>query len=599
MINKELNQTGQAFILAVIVLTIILVNTLIVMNGSVAFFNSSKHTLESIQATNLAEAGIDKAVATINANAGNYTGDPETFIGSGSFLVRVVSQTGTNKTIESTGYVPNSTNPKAKKTIRIQIAVGFGASFNYALQTGIGGLTLTQNAQVNGTVYSNGNINMENNSRINGDAYVAGGVQPNPDQQIECQEPNCQDFIFGKTVNGNDQLDIAQSFSPSERLVISKVALKLKRFGNPPDLVVRILPDNNGKPAKTNALASGILYSSLVTTSPNFIEVALTTNPILEQGVLYWIMVDTQSNITNYWAWERDTLGGYPQGFALWSPNWNPNGNQQPSWSSTNLSGDLGFKTYMGGVPTQIAGSNGAIIQGDAHANTIKDININGAAYYQIIQNSTASSYNPGSQDPPTQQMALSDANIQEWKQVAAQNGTYSGNINSCPATLASGKYIGSISLPQRCNIQIDSPIWITGNLTLSNNDLLFLNPSYGASSGAIIVDGKITLDNNNQIKGTDTPGSYVIVVSEYNSRDDPEQNDAIHLVNNGNLGVFYTNLGSIRIGQNNNLTSVSAWKLILENNVVVTYDQGLAGTFFASGPTGAFTVIKGTYQIR
>lgn len=598
-INKHYTQDGQAFILAVIVLTVILLNTLLTMNGSVAFFQNSRYSLESQQALNLAEAGIDKAVATINANAGDYTGETETNLGSGTYKVTVISQASGNKTIESTGYIPNSTSPKTKKTVRIQIAIGTGASFSYALQTGFGGLKMKQNARVEGSVYSNGDIIMEENSSITGDVYVAGGVAPNPDQQNECQEPDCQEYIFGKIVNGNKQYDIAQSFKPSSTTSISKLSLNLKKVNNPSDIIVRILPDNNGKPAKANALASGTLYSSLVTTNFSFTDIALTTNPVLTQDTTYWIVVDTSGNETNYWVWRRASLGGYSNGFAMWSDDWNPNGNKNPTWSSVNLSGDLDFKTYMGGVATKITGANGVSIGGDVHANTINNTQIAKAAYYQIINQVNALSYYPGSADPPIQLLPLSDSKINEWTTIAAQNGVFNTDITTCPSSLQSGKYTGSITLPGGCHVIVDSPVWITGNLSLSNNDTLELNPEYGASSGVIVVKNFINMDNNNLVKGTASPGSFLVLLSEFSSKDDPLARDAITLTNNANSAVLYTNSGSIKVSNNNNLTSVTAWKLILENNVLVQYQQGLAGLFFASGPQGAFSVIKGTYQIK
>ena len=70
---------------------------------------------------------------------------------------------------------------------------------------------------------------MANNTRITGDAYVAGGTTVGTDQESDCSGLNCTDFIFGKSVGGNNQLDPAQSFIAGSSNYLNKVSLKLKK----------------------------------------------------------------------------------------------------------------------------------------------------------------------------------------------------------------------------------------------------------------------------------------------------------------------------------------------------------------------------------
>lgn len=586
------NQAGQVLILALFVVGLVLVNTLLIIGGSQIFFQNTSYTIQADQALHLAEAGIDKAVAALNATGGAYLGEAETVLGDGSYSVTITSPNPGTKIIESIGYIPSKVNPKAKRSIKITASKGVGVDFNYAVQVGEGGLEMSNDSIVNGSIYSNGNISLNNNAKINGDAYVAGGTAPVADQQSDCVSFNCTDYIFGKNVNGEDRLDVAQSFKPAVTNVINKVALKLKKIGSPPDTIVRLMKDSSGQPDKNNVLTSAVLTANLVTDQYGFVEIAFTSSPTLSADTPYWIVLDTSSNGSNYWSWSADSIQAYTRGEAKWSSNWQA---KNPTW--TLISADLGFKTFMGGAITSIVGTNGVLIGGDAHANTLQNLTISKGAYYQTAQNITAATYHPNSPDPITKTMPVSEANIAAWKQAAQDAGIYTGDISSCRATLGPGKYIGNVTFSNNCTVVIRDPIWITDNLVLNNGVTLKLDTSYGSSSGVIVVDGTIGLSNNSKLYGSGVGGSFLMALSTYDSR--ASGTHAIDVANSGNEGILYAPVGIIDIANNNRLNEVTAWKIELENNVVVSYDQGLASAFFSSGPTGAYSLIKGTYQLK
>lgn len=596
------NQSGQIFILALIVLALVMVSTVLIISGALNFFQNSKYTVESSQALNLAEAGIDQAVATLNATAGSYNPDPnqEIALGNGTYTLSITSISSLNKKIEAIGYVPNKSNPRAKKLLKLQTSKGIGASFNYGVQVGDGGMDMSNNVAVIGSVYSNGSINLGNNAYITGDAYVAGGVQPTADQQADCSGSNCADLIFGKT--SGSETDIAQSFTPSTTATLTKVAVKLAKVGTPSDLTLRLLANDStrNQPNKSQVLASGTLTASLVTSNYGFVEIVFANPYTLTNGTTYWIMLDASSNSSNYWKWQYDTTNGYTRGQAKWISNWQA---QTQIWNTIN--GDLGFKIYLGGVATAINGSNNAVIYGNARANTLSNLDIRQDAYYQLQQNITVNRTNctnnpkchPNSADPVPQPMPLSDNNIAEWQQLAQNTAVFTGDVNTCRSTLPAGKYIGSINIPNGCRVTVGSPIWVTGNFNLAGNDRVTLDAALGGSSGVIMVDNFITMGNGNLIVGNGQSGSYLILLSTFNSRDDPTLRVAIDISNSGNTGIVYSNLGSVQVTNLNYLVSITAWKLVLGNNAIVNYDQGLANAFFSSGPSGSFTVIKGTYQ--
>src|SRR5581483_8120984 len=89
IIGNSNRQTGQVFIFALIILSLVVVTTVVLLNSSVTFLQNTGLTVEQVEATNLAEAGLDKAVATLNAKAGSYTGEEGTAFGSGMFSVTI------------------------------------------------------------------------------------------------------------------------------------------------------------------------------------------------------------------------------------------------------------------------------------------------------------------------------------------------------------------------------------------------------------------------------------------------------------------------------------------------------------------------------
>lgn len=596
------------FILGTIVLTLVMVNTVLIISNALTFSQSSKYSVDSLKASNLAEAGLDKALASLN-KGGSYNDDGsiEHPYGDGTYTIAIGTNQDGSKNITAVGYIPNKASAKSKRTITVTLAKGAGFSFIYALQAGSGGLILNNNATVDGPVYSNYNVSMGNGAVINGDTYVAGGVQPTAEEQTEClptpPSSNCKEFFQGGIINGSRQLDAAQSFKtnipPPSDNVLSKISLKLKKVGNPgSDISVKLTTDKNGKPDKNGVLTTGVIYNSLVTSSYSWIDVEFASRPVLADQTTYWIVIDTSSyDPSNYWAWSANKDGtGYTRGKSYWSPDWSL---ANATWND--VGSDLDFKTFMGGVPTSITGGN--INNGDAHANTINNTKISsGTAYYQVQQGITVRGNDcssnqyciPVTSDPPSKVLPISDANIQDWKTQSAIP-SHSG-FSDCPspAVIGPGKYIGDVTI--KCNITINDPIWITGNLTLNNNAIAQLNSSYGASSGMIIVDGKISVSNGATIKGSGVSGSYITTLTTYVSS---SSNDyAIDLANNSSADILYAGDGTIHF---NNLggsaKEITAKTVVLDPNATVSYQTGLSSVVFSSGPSGSYNIIKGTYQ--
>ena len=597
MISRERWQAGQIFLMVIMVVGVVLISVLVLIAGAQLYYQNATTVVSSEKAITLAEAGVDKAITALNKTGGTYSGDSEMVLGEGSFSVTMTTKDSATKIIESTGYIPNKTSPKFRKTIRVQVSRGVGTAFVYGIQVGEGGLQLGNSNQVTGSIYSNGSITAGNSNVISGDVWVAGGPQPNADQQTDCTGANCTDFIFGKSISGESRLDVAQSFKPGTSGVLNKISLKIKKFGNPSDVTVRIVQDSGGQPNKNAVLTSGTLYSSLVTGSYDFIDVTFNTSPAVTVDTTYWLLIDTSSDNQNYWSWQEDLAQSYNRGLPKWSPNWST-GN--PIWNSFTPQGDLSFKSYLGAAPNSVrAGSNKMTVGGEAHANTLENLTISKDAYYQTIISSTVTgASHPGSADPPPKVFPISDANIADWKsQVDKPELTTTGDITTCQTSLGPRKIVGSINLGSGCNTTVKSPIWITGDLILNSNNIFTLHGDYTTTSGVIVVDGRVVINTNNHFNGTNQGNSLLMVLSNYDSR----TNDisAIQVNSNGNTGVYYAGKGIIEPGTGNTFKELTAWKIRLVNSSIIEYEQGLSSTLFTSGPSGSYSLVKGSYQVK
>ena len=150
-----------------------------------------------------------------------------------------------------------------------------------------------------------------------------------------------------------------QSFVPSATNTIAKVVVYIKKVGDPNNLTIKIVSDNNGVPSKT-VLASGNISASTITGSYNWIESGLDSNPTLNAGQKYWLILVANVNSNKYYYWGLDTNNGYANNIGMYSDNWSA-GN--PDWTAAG--GDFNFKIYMGATVT---GLSDITVNGNAKA---------------------------------------------------------------------------------------------------------------------------------------------------------------------------------------------------------------------------------------
>lgn len=569
-------RTGHILVFSLVVLGILFTLTSVSLQLVHREGSSVNRSYVAKQTLNLAEAGIEHAIRQLNSN-NNYTGEIDTPLGNGTFTVSVTGSSST-RTIEATGYVPNSTNPITTRTVKAEASLDSdNVEFFYGIQVDGGGISMTNSATVVGNVYSNGSIIGSNGATITGDATVAGGLADDPSVSSTIENA---DHPFA-TASGNR--DIAQSFTASTTASLTKVSVLLGKVGNPTsNLSVRIATDVSNRP-NTSSLATSIISYASVGLTPSWIDVTFNTPPSLSNGTKYWIVLDYGSNsATNYWNWRKDTADTYANNTGKYTSNCCSG---TPTW--TNVGGDLGFKVWLGGTITRIDGMTiGSSSNGVARANQIVNSTVHGSACpnaYCIIEN------------PPAQAMPISDGNITDWKNDAAAGGTYVGNYNisgTQQASLGPKKIQGDLMLSNSSILTVTGTLWVTGNIYVSNSSTIRLDPGYGANSGIVLTDGTITVSNSAIFQGAGT-GSYVLLLT---ARDAKSQTSIF--VSNASTGViYYAGKSWIQFSNSATAKEATAWGITLSNSSTVTYESGLANMNFTSGPGAGWQLKKGTWR--
>lgn len=182
---------GQAVLTAVIFLLFVSIATVFAFSTiALSEMRTARGEETSSRAYMLAEAGVEDVSYRIFT--GKQYASPESLTLDGATTVTTVTTVGPTREVVSRGNV--SSRVRAVKTVFI---ISTGVSFPYGAQVGDGGLTMEENSQVTGSVYSNGNITGASGATITGDAFIAIGAPAVVNQSWEVQN---SDTSVGITV---------------------------------------------------------------------------------------------------------------------------------------------------------------------------------------------------------------------------------------------------------------------------------------------------------------------------------------------------------------------------------------------------------------
>lgn len=575
---------GQAMITAV--LFFLSISLIIVIGISTPIFEQIKiaNTLLSSKTTYfLSEAGVEDV--TYRLKRGLSVSTTETLTLNGFSANTSITSDSQGKTIIAEGNRHNNI-----RRIQTKLTTGVGVAFNYGLQVGAGGVSMSGSSGVNGSVYSNGSILGSGSTYITGTAIAASGAVSSSDQSNVSPLPPPNSIIFG---NASATQDVAQSFVVSATDVVNKVKFYIKKIGNPSNATVRIVTNQSGSPS-TNTISTGSLSASLVTTAFGLVDVTFTNNVQLTTGTTYWLVIDASTNSTNYYTIGANTSYGSGQAKI---------GRYSSSWGVTTPSGlDIYFDLYTGGVTALIGGETypgalriGTGVIGDAWAHTVTGTTVAGNLYCQTGSNNNKSC-NTSNPDPVPQNFPISDGNIQGWKDEAEGGGIYSGNYSvggSSSSSLGPKKITGNLTVSNSGVLTVNGTLWVQGNLIVSGSGKLKLSTSYGSGSGVIVVDGYVSLGGSGVVEGSGQAGSYILVLSTSDCPVSPScsGNKAIEIDGSAGSVILNAQRGSIEFEGSAKAKEATAYKIEMEGSAVVNYESGLADVNFSSGPSGGYTI--------
>ncbi len=454
------------------------------------------------------------------------------------------------------------------------------------------------------TVDSSGDVGRYASLGLGTDGFgrIAYYDQSNRDlKYVRCLDANCPAGVLPG--------DIGQSFQPTQSEPLAKVALYIRKVGSPSTATVRINSDLAGSP-NTSSLVSVSLDSNSVGTSYGWVEVSFPSPINVGVGTTYWLVFDGNQDTTNYYELGYDSSSGYPDGSAKYSEDWN-----SKPWFS--ISGDMNFTILLG---TGASSIDGVIVYGTVRANTITNSSICGDAYYQAVATIDLSSKTfldspsnptcggnaltpgtgfPGQPDPAVSQMPISDSNINQWKADAQAGGTTIGDFSVASDTsLGPREITGNLLMAiNNLTLTVTGTVYVRGNIDISgNNSTIRCGPSYGVTSCVVVTDGWIHTVNNNTFGGSGEAGSYIMFLTTLvgcngaGGMGCTHHDGAIDLHNNALGAIFYAANSQIYLHNGVNASELVAYKLVLDNNAIITYENGLASAHFQGGPGASWS---------
>jgi len=584
IINKKFKKSEKGAAVMTSVLIVIAVSSALLSSLVFTTVKNAELVKNEENATRsyyAAESGVEDSIYRIKAGK-IYSYSNSLSVGNSTANISIVENSNVS-TITVNGDTNNSIK-KIETTLTLSAA---GADFFYGVQVGEGGLTMGNNAEVIGNIYSNGSMYGLSGATITGDAVVAGSLN----QDTSAKSTVCNtDNAVGQALATSDY---AQSFSPTASGILSKLSIYIKKVGNPNSVNIKIANDVSGNPDITS-IAQGTLDKNLVTTSYGWVDVVLDSPVSLSSSNKYWIIIDTSPSSTKYWVWCSDSNNGYGNGVGKYAHNWT-----EGPW--TQITGDLNFKVYFGSGAGTI---DGVIVDGDAYGNTITNSKVCGDAYYQNIDASSLSFLNspstpctvitngtayPANPDPTPAAMPISQGNIDQWKLDAQAGGTISGSYSVGNESLGPVYITGDMSIINGASLTVTGTIYVAGNITIDNNATIGCDSGYAATSCIIVTDGEVSVSNNSIFSGSGQSGSYLLLLTTSNC--DGSSCVAIDVNNNSSGVIFYASNGEIKLHNGANVTQATAYKLDVDNNAVVNYEMGLASASFSSGPSAGWAI--------
>ena len=333
-----------------------------------------------------------------------------------------------------------------------------------------------------------------------------------------------------------------------------------------------------GGGSATIEIADSVGGSRTITSVGNF------SDRIRKSRVIYTINTDSISFF--YGAQAGD-------GGILMENNSRIKGNVFSNGSVVGLAGKgyIDYTVKVAGIGNRI---EGLVVGGDAYTHNCKNSTISGSLYFSGGGQENCTATNGIKEHPveETKNLPVSEEQITKWKNNALEGGVFENNyivLGGASDSIGPRKIIGNLTLQNNSTLIINGTLWVTGNITINNGAIFRLDSDYGSTSGIIIADGKIVVNNGAQVQGSGAEGSYVMFLST-NTSTDPAF-PAVDVYNNAQGAIFYASMGMIRLHNNMFIREATGYKLYLDNNAIIEYEVGLEDAAFSSGPGGSWEI--------
>lgn len=594
--NKKTNKTtdnrrsdeGMVVIIAVIFFLIISLTLMLAVTNPIAEqIRSSGRYLDAAQSYVTAENLNDDVLYRLNH--GLAVPSSLSLSLNGATSTAVITDLGTTKQVATTG---NDNN--ARRSIQSVVSQATGASFNYGLHTGNGGLSMTGGAHVDGNVYSNGDVVGSSGTYVTGSAYAANRSDPSLDQTNNSGGTPPYELDFGGQLTSFDQKpqDLAQSFKVSTTEQLTSLNLYIKKYssGWSNDITVRIMSNSGSSPSNTT-LVSATLLANAISTSYGDVAVSFPSPITLTAGTTYWLVLDTSNSWGNYF-----TLGASQNTYTNGVAKLGVRGGTWNAASPADLDGY--FDIYLGGDTGKIEGITVGQNGGDAHAHLLDDVTISGSnkAYCQISSGNTNKPCDTSLPDPSPEAFPIVDSLIDQWKAEAAagtQRGSWTIQSNTSTSTTGAMKINGDLDIKGGGTLTLGGTLYVTGAINLSGGGLLKLSTSLGNAASVIVVDGTTDLTGGAYISGNGYSGNYAILISTNTNCATSASCSDQAIKQSGGVGsvVLVAQKGGISFSGGASAKAAVANYMTLSGGTSLVYENGLANVNFSSGPGGTWSV--------
>ncbi len=276
--------------------------------------------------------------------------------------------------------------------------------------------------------------------------------------------------------------------------------------------------------------------------------------------------------------------------------------------AGSRIFGSVWATGYIGGLSAPT--TEGPYIQKTAKANALSGCLVGGDVYAPAppgVKCTYSGTYHLASAPAP---VPLASVDAAYWKDQAATGASWTGDCtvlgsggSDCTAgtaKLGDIKINGNLSVPGGSDFTLTGPVWVVGDIDISQNNQLYTDESAGKDSVVIIasdpsnpaVKGRITTSSNVTFN-RNSQGAGLIFISE-NTGIDCSSSPAISVTSNTATVVFVSQEGCINISSNSVISGVLGRKIHIKNNSTLLYDPSLAQAIVGSDTTGwAVTKIR------